>query len=488
MEPTGSLFLVKEMFGIRAFADICLVAAVLYFLYRTLLRLGTWKIVTGIVLAVALFSVASMLDLRGIEWIYSNLSPVAVIGLIVIFQPELRKVFERAASMRRIDTASAGDELTQIISGALMKLAELRRGAIVILPGKEPIREWLSGGYPLDSSPSFPLIMSIFDPHSPGHDGALLIMNGRFSRFGLRLPISQASDKLPEEMGTRHHAAMGLAEKSDALVLVVSEERGAISLFLNGRYQRVDHREQMVAAIVDHWKQTASSPIAIPSGRIRLPGFAQIGASFALAAVFWIGLTITQGEILERVVTVPIEYTATSQGLALISDKQMQVRVHLAGTKSMLKSMSTDKVAAKLDLTQAGAGKQIFLITPDNIQRPKGVQVVDIVPASVELTIAAILEKEVKINAQLIGSLPGKRSLKSVQVYPDRIKVLVPSDGKNSEIPAVMTTPIYLESVTGDAVVFAKIIAPPPLQPVDKRWPDVEVRLRLNDTPAKSSE
>ncbi len=479
METIGSIYLIKEFFGIRAFADICLVAAVLYFLYRTLLRLGTWKIVTGIVLAMALFSVASLLDLRGIEWIYSNLSPVAVIALIVIFQPQLRKVFERAASMRRIDTARADDELTQILSGALMKLAEQRRGAIVILPGKEPIREWLAGGYPLDAAPSFPLMMSVFDPHSPGHDGALLVMNGRFIRFGLRLPISQASGKLPDELGTRHHAAMGLVEKSDALVLVVSEERGTISLFQHGRYQRVDDREQMVAAIVEHWKETASSPIGIPSGRMRLPGFAQIGASFALAVVFWIGLTLTQGEVLERFVTVPIEYTATPQGLTLVGDKEMQVRVHLAGTKSTLKSVSADAVSARLDLTEAGAGKQIFLITPDNIQRPKGVQVVDIVPASIELTIAAIVEKEVTINAQLIGALPAKRSLESVEVYPDRVKVLMPADGNVSDVPAVMTTPIYLESVNTDTVVYAKIIAPPPLQPVDKRWPDVEVRLFL---------
>jgi hypothetical protein len=86
----------------------------------------------------------------------------------------------------------------------------------VVFPGKEPIQEWLAGGYKLDARPSIPLILSIFDPNSPGHDGALIVAKGKFTQFGVRLPISQNS-KLPNELGTRHHAAMGLTEKSDAL-------------------------------------------------------------------------------------------------------------------------------------------------------------------------------------------------------------------------------------------------------------------------------
>ncbi|MBT8338986.1 MAG: hypothetical protein HKP58_03645, partial [Desulfatitalea sp.] len=236
MDTLSFVLLAKELFSLRAAVDILLIAAGMLFLYQTLLRLGTWKIVSGILVAMVFFFLANLLNLRGIEWIYSNLSPVAVIALIVIFQPELRKFLERTASMRRVAAADAGDELAGIIAQGLIAMAEQRQGAIVVLPGKEPIDEWSGGGFNLDAAPSFPLMMSIFDPHSPGHDGALIVQKGRFARFGVRLPISESA-KLPEQLGTRHHAAMGLAEKADALVFVVSEERGAISVFQGGAYR-----------------------------------------------------------------------------------------------------------------------------------------------------------------------------------------------------------------------------------------------------------
>jgi DNA integrity scanning protein DisA with diadenylate cyclase activity len=120
--------------------------------------------VTGILLAMFIFMIANFLNLKGLEWIFGNLSHVAGIALIVIFQPELRKIFESAASVRRSDIRDVGTELSHIIVDSLMKLAEQHRGAIVAFPGKEPIQKWLSGGFKLDAKPSIPLIMSIFDP------------------------------------------------------------------------------------------------------------------------------------------------------------------------------------------------------------------------------------------------------------------------------------------------------------------------------------
>ena len=157
------------------------------------------------------------MDLSGIEWIFDNLSHVAVMGLIVIFQPELRKIFERAVSVRRAKVDDTGEELSGLIADSLLELSQKRRGALIVFPGRESIREWLSGGFQLDAAPSFPLFMSIFDPNSPGHDGALIVRDGRFFSFGVRLPVSQ-SHRLSEAYGTRHHAAMGLSEKSATAV------------------------------------------------------------------------------------------------------------------------------------------------------------------------------------------------------------------------------------------------------------------------------
>ena len=419
--------LIKGMIGWKAVVDIVLIAAGLFFLYHTLLRLGTWRIVAGIALASFLFLIAHLVDLKGLEWIFGNFSQVAVIALVVIFQPELRKIFERAASVRRSKTRDAGAELPQMIVDSLVKLAAQRRGAIVVFPGKEPIQEWLAGGFKLNASPSMPLIMSIFDPNSPGHDGALIIENGKFTRFGVRLPVSQSS-KLPDELGTRHHAAMGLTEKSDALAIVVSEERGKISIFDKGKFRQVDDPEKLVKTILSQWKQASSYFFEFPEDRKRRLVFSQMFVSLTLAVFFWSSLMVVQGEMLEKIVTVPVEYTTSPENLILVGDKQQEVRLHLAGSKSDLASVQPGQMSAKIDLSKAVAGKQTFVITKENMRLSRGVQLLDVVPSSVELTLAEIVEHEVTVKPQLVGKLPSGLKIHSIELNPEKLKVLLPGD------------------------------------------------------------
>jgi len=478
MEISTLTALVKGMIGWKAVVDIVLIAAGLFFLYHTLLRLGTWRIVAGIILAAFLFLIANFLDLKGLEWIFGNFSQVAVIALVVIFQPELRKIFERAASVRRSEIRDAGAELSHMIVDSLIKLAALRRGAIVVFPGKEPIQEWLSGGFKLDARPSIPLIMSIFDPNSPGHDGALIIQKGKFTRFGVRLPVSQSA-KLPDEFGTRHHAAMGLTEKSDALAIVVSEERGKVSVFDKGKFRQVDDPEKLTGTINSHWKHTSSYPFELPEGKKRWLVLSQMLVSLCLAVFFWSALIIAQGEMLEKIVTVPVEYTPSPANLILVGEKQKEVRLHLAGSKSDLDSINPAELNVKIDLSKAVPGKQIFLISGENLRLPKDVKLLDMVPSSMELTLAAIVEQEVNIKPQLVGKLPAGMKIIKIEVVPQKVKVLSPkADGKSKAVD-VITTPIYLESIYNDTSIYCKIIAPPAVQPVDKRWPDVEVVIKV---------
>ncbi len=374
--------------------------------------------------------------------------------------------------------AGSGGELPGIIAGSLVKLADQRRGALLVFPGKEPVQEWLSGGYDLDAAPSYPLMMSIFDPNSPGHDGALVIRDGKFARFGTRLPISQSA-RLSDDLGTRHHAAMGLSERSDALVLAVSEERGVISAFQNGRLHVLGDQEAILSTLKRHWQKTATSFLQLPRNGLHWPDAVQIGASMAVAVVFWITLTVTQGAVLEKIMSVPVEFTGTAPGLTLVGENEKEVRLHLAGSKSALGDLSPQMMPVKIDLSKAGAGKQTFLISDKNIRVPRDVKLVAIVPPSVELTLATIVKKDVTILPQLIGTLPQHLKLKSVDVFPSKITALVPHDQEKDDIASVITTPIYLETITGDTVIHCKIIAKPSIQPVDKRWPDVEVRIQV---------
>ena len=478
MEQIGILVLVKELLSWRAILDIFLIAAGLFFLYQTLIRLGTWKIVSGILVAMAVFWVVSFMDLKGIEWIFSNISPVAVIALIVLFQPELRKILEQTASVKRSEPRDLDEKLSRLVVDALLKLAQQRRGAIVVFPGKEPIQRWLSGGFVLDAEPSLPLIMSIFDPNSPGHDGGLIITNGKFSQFGVRLPVSQSS-RLPEEYGTRHYAAMGLVEKSDALVFVVSEERGILSIFHKGQMRPVSDGEEMVKTIISHWKDITSFPVVFHKEKARLPVFIQIFASLALAVFFWSTLIASQKEILEKVVTVPVEYTASSPNLTLVGDKAEEVRLHLSGPKSALDSVNPSHTSVKIDLSKALPGKQSFIITRENIHLPKEIHLLDVVPSSFELTLAEIVEKELVIKPQLVGKLSSGMKIRSLEVKPEKIKVFSPDSVEMDKLISLTTTPIYLSNIYEDTTIYCKIIALPAVQPKEKRWPDVVVTITV---------
>lgn len=464
-------------FSWRAVLDILLISAGLFFLNRTLLRLGTWKIMAGILLAFLIFILASALNLRGMEWVYQNVSHVAVLGLIVIFQPELRKILEKTVSVSSPRFKDQDTLIQSLIADSLIKLAHERCGAILVFPGKEPIADKISGGYQLNALPSIPLILSIFDSNSPGHDGAVIIEGNKLTQFGVRLPMSQSA-RLSEDYGTRHHAAMGLAEQTDALTLVVSEERGRVSIFANGGMRPAGDSKEITAAIVEH-QQAMGFFSRDSSPRIRKGTLVQIAASLLVAVIFWSSLVVSQREVVERVLTVNIDYTSPAEDLALVGEKATEIKLHLTGPKSDIDSLTTNPPNVRIDLSRMAKGSQTIIITSENLRLPKGVTLLDTSPQQLKLTLAAVVEKNIPISPQIIGKLPGTLKIDKITVIPESVLVTIPVTRDNKTPEEVLTTPIYLESIATDSTLYCKIIARPSIQPVAKRWPDVEVLIQL---------
>ena len=470
--------LTYEFLSWRALLDILLIASGIFFLYRTLLRLGTWKIMAGILMALVVFILANALSLKGIEWIYHNVSNVAVLGLIIIFQPELRKILEKAVLVpsHRVKDRDLG--LHFLIGEALYKLAQEHCGALIVFPGKEPLTDKTSGGFQLNALPSLPLILSLFDSNSPGHDGAVIIEDGKLSQFGVRLPMSQ-STRLSDEYGTRHHAAMGLAEQTDALALVVSEERGKVSAFVNAEMKPLRNADEITRAIIAHQREMGflnrdSSP------KIRKRTIFQIAASLIIAMVFWTSLILSQREMVERVFPVTIDYTAPAEDLVLVGEKPNEVKLYLSGPKSEIDNLASNPPSVKIDLSKMTKGSQTIIITSENLRLPKGITLLDTTPQQLKLTLAAVVEKNLPITPQILGKLPGNLKIKRITVTPETVLVTIPVTTKNERITEeVLTTPIYLESISTDSRLFVKVIARPSIQPVAKRWPDVEVFIEL---------
>lgn len=471
------LKVVRLVLDWRVLLDILLLAAALFFLYRTLLKLGAWKIVAGIFLAIVIFVVANILDLKGIRWLFSNLSEVTLIGLIVLFQPEIRKVFEKAASLRGRGRGKDHSDMVMMVVDTAFSLAEKKWGAIFVIPGKEPIERWLSGGLALNAMPTYPLVMSIFDPTSPGHDGALIIDRGTLTQFGVRLPLSKTG-QLSNEFGTRHHAAMGLSEVSDALVVVVSEERGVITTFSGGKAKRVNERSDLSKSLMSHWETIAFHGIEMPKGTKSRELVSQIGFSLIVALVFWSTVILGQMEIREKAFTVPIEYIGIPKHLALAGDQPTEIKLHLTGPKSNLDDITPANLSTRIDLSEALAGRQVLVVSEKNVFLPRSVKLVGASPPSIAVSLEEIVETEVEVQPQLVGTLPQGLELVSVTVEPKLVKILAPASDLEQRTN-LMTEPIYLESIKKDVNLSKRLVTPPKVQPAGKKWPDVEVLIQV---------
>ena len=224
-----------------------LVGTIVYALLLWFKRTRTAFVALGLLLIVIVYKIAAMAGMYMTVRIFQGFFTVFIVAVIVIFQEELRGAFERIAVMSLtggVLKAAPTHRQVEILVRSLGDLARDRIGALVVLKGLDPLDRHLSGGWDLNGDLSEALIKSIFDSHSLGHDGAFLVEEGRVSRFGAKLPLSKDFAKITN-LGTRHAAAIGLSERTDAMCLVVSEETGNISVALRGDLVPVNDLEDL---------------------------------------------------------------------------------------------------------------------------------------------------------------------------------------------------------------------------------------------------
>lgn len=472
---------IREMLDWRVSLDIFFLTILIFFLYQNLRTAGTWKIVLGIMFAAAIFAAARFLNLKGIEWIYSNLSQILLLSLVIIFQPELRRIFERMASLRRREIGSEVSQLAFIISDVAFTMAQQHRGALIVLPGKDTVKAWTSEGIQLDAKPSFPLLMSIFDPHSPGHDGAVIIENGRATSFAVKLPLSK-SLVLSEEYGTRHHAGLGLSEVTDALVIAVSEERGTVTVFSQGTVEKIPSKKMLSARISHHWKNTTGHFLISPTEPRKRVVMARLAISFLLAFFFWSTVVLTQSTIKRVFFTVPINYTELPKNLMLNSEKTTEIRIGLIGSSAELNNIQARQISVHVDLSRLQPGRNIIHLSEKNFDLPPRAKLISIVPGSLEFDLTQITEADAIVRAQIIGEFPRGVVVDTIKISPQRIRVMVPVAGASDTAVVLPTTPIYAEGIREDLTIRCHVVAPPQIRPVTSGWPIIEVQIMLRKT------
>lgn len=231
--------------SIRIF-DIIDIVVIAYLIYKGIAFLRETRagqLVKGIVVLLVAFAFAEWFELTVLKWLLTLVVDSAIIALAVIFQPELRRMLEKVGQTR-ISHTQIYDSETEIlnrciddIGKAARNMQEEKIGALIVFERTTQLGEIINTGTIVDAKTSVSAVNSIFFPNSPLHDGALIVRDGRLFAAGCILPLSQNPD-IPSYLGTRHRAAIGMTENSDAIVLVVSEETGNISIMRDGQFKR----------------------------------------------------------------------------------------------------------------------------------------------------------------------------------------------------------------------------------------------------------
>ncbi|MFP3088868.1 diadenylate cyclase CdaA [Treponema sp. TIM-1] len=220
---------------IRPVIDIALLAFLLYKVYDLLVKTQAIQLVKGAGLLALVYGIAFLFNLSTLQWILNILGPGLLIAIAIVFQPELRKIMLRIGrgELFRLDSKPRLGQLEAVITSAEI-LSQQRRGALIVFPRRINIKNIIDTGTKMNAEISSGLIVTVFEFDGPLHDGAMIIQNGRIAAAGCFLPLSEQQD-IRKSFGTRHRAALGMSEESDAVILVVSEETGAISLAFDAK-------------------------------------------------------------------------------------------------------------------------------------------------------------------------------------------------------------------------------------------------------------
>ncbi|HKM59084.1 MAG TPA: diadenylate cyclase CdaA [Chthoniobacterales bacterium] len=232
--------LILELIGEywNAAIEILLLAVAIYYGYLYFRGTRGAKVLTGLaILFITLTLVSQILNLTVISWLLRSLTAFVAIALVVIFQPELRRALAELGSSQLFSSATQKKETIDIITDAVFELSNRQIGALLAIERDTAIRSFAESGINIDCEMSEELLITIFFPKTPLHDGGVIIRNDRIIAAACIFPVSQRED-LDRTLGLRHRAALGVTEESDAIAIVVSEETGSVSICHRGKIER----------------------------------------------------------------------------------------------------------------------------------------------------------------------------------------------------------------------------------------------------------
>lgn len=439
--------------------DIVINSYILFRVYVLFHGTNAFRVLAGITSLWILQEVAASIGLILTSWAIRGITAAAAIIIIVVFRNEIRS----ALQVRNVKTFLWGSPIREqatpvdTIVQTVYQMAKKRIGALIVFPGKEDLSEVTHGGIPWHGTVSQEMLLSIFWPNNPVHDGAIVVRGGNIVEVGVLLPLSQRQD-LPSYYGTRHRAALGLAERTDALAVAVSEERGRVTVAKDGWIKAFPEPEDLSTLIKRHLNLADGFPLQVQKRQqLRLA----VAATFSLLIMtgIWFGFTRSQDTIIA--LNVPIEYINRPANYEILDTSTDEARLQLYGSSALIKSLKQGQVQVRLDLSKAVEGRNVFPITQENVVLPPGVFLNKVQPSSIDVTLDVPVTKEVPVQVDWVGKLPEHLNLTSVSVLPETVKVIGGSQILD-KVSTLYTAPLRLDNLTKSGSMTTSLVLSPP--------------------------
>ncbi|MGD2271966.1 MAG: diadenylate cyclase CdaA, partial [Desulfobacterales bacterium] len=370
--------------------DIGLNSYILFRLYVLFRGTTVFRILIGMAVLWFFQGIAISVGLIVTSWVFRGITAVAALIIIVVFRNEIRNVLQ-ARNFRSLfwglPKKPIATPIETIVEG-VFELAQNRIGALIVFPGKDNLDDFVQKGIPWRGAITKEMIMSVFWPDNPVHDGAAVIQGNRILEVGCILPLSQRSD-LPSHYGTRHRAALGLSENTDAMVIVVSEERGNVAVTKGSRIRTLTGKAQLEQRLREHTGVAANEGGRGTREKLEISAAAIV--SISLISAVW--LSVSRGLDTLMTVEVPIEYMNREPAKEIVDTSVGKVSLKLAGSASLLKTVQPEQARVRIDLSKSIVGLNSFTVSQDNIRLPPGVVLKGVNPPVIEVTLDVLSHK-----------------------------------------------------------------------------------------------
>lgn len=438
--------------------DVFIVAVILYSAYVWLRRRAAHAMLFAVLAVAALYGAASTFNLYLTLTILQAGITLVLFALIVVFQQDIRHGFEQLSAWRPFRRETAVQKtFVDMLTEGIELLAEQRIGALIVFPGRQPLERQLRGGVELNAKVSIPLLHSLFHSKSQGHDGAIVIRSRRIAKFSVHLPLSTNLDEVGSG-GTRHTAALGLAEHSDALVVAVSEERGTVTVARDGKLKVMENPAELEEQLTTFLGRKTTQPVDSPARTVAKAIGAQ-AACLCVAAVLWFLFAFRIDTVQRVFENVPVEYRQLPEGWVLESVEPSALQVTLKGPERAFQEVSAAQLRAAFDLKKIQEGFQELEVTDERLNLPEGVSIAHVDSPTVQLNAHRVRQVDVPIRVVTTNRPPEGLEVASIAADPPTVSITIRDAGELT-LKELATAAIDLSQIDKSQSLEVKLTEP----------------------------